>query len=837
MRNPDKTRIIIPTLRIFPKLLLSFLALSIIPLIILGYTANKDSEFTGLESIKIAQRMGERNLQSAKEIGKRAIDDSVRQLDEKSTESIEQRTMDLALTIADFLYERDRDILMLSAFKPDPAKYLEVYLSSNKTVIIPGPWPPKTLPKNTAPIGWENPENKESWKYRPPINFTKVSKALYKEITYIDLNGREKIKIKNGKISDDLKNISRQGNTYCKAEDYFKHLKKLKKGEIYVSRVVGAYKKGWLYKTPKGIAVKPDSAYAGKENPDGEPFDGIIRWATPVYQKDLKIGYLTLALDHVHLMEFTDHIVPTEERFSYISDAGSGNYAFLWDDQDQCISHPRDFFICGYDPQTGREVPGWISQDTYNEFKKSGLALEDFISNLLSFNSFSQKKKGSLEQLKSGNISLDCRILDTAPQCQGWHRGTEDGGSGSFLILWSGLWKLTTYATVPYYTGIYGASKRGFGYVTIGANVDDFHKAANITKEHIEESISEQGRDISDTKNKSRDLIAQSTSKTRKLITIITIVSALAVICVSILFSHTITRPLKRLTEGAMAISRGNLNQHIEVKSGDEIGQLAKSFNEMASAVAEVDRMKSEFVTIASHELRTPIHAMMLGVSGVMEGFSGEISEEVREDLEIVNEGISRLKTLVEGLLDLSRIEARKIELNLTKESLVHIIDRAIEELKQITVTHQHVINVNIPSDIPDLYVDEKRITQVVINLLSNSIKYTPNGGNIRIWAEKNAKEIILSIADNGYGIPFWAHEKVFEKFFQADSIMSQKVGGTGLGLTISRGIVEEHGGRIYFESPIPENRFSDFSLGDQRKGTVFTIRLPQEQVDQSENG
>jgi signal transduction histidine kinase len=827
MRYQDKIKNTLPKLKIFHKLLISFLALSIIPLIILGYIANKDMAVTGLESITIAKSMGERNLQSAKEIGNRAIDDSVRQLDEKSTESIEQRTMDLAQNIADFLYERDRDIIMLAAFKPDAEKYLEIFLSSNRTVIVPGPWPRKAGTENTALLNWKNPENKVSWRHRPPNNFTNVSKSLYKEITYIDLNGREKIKIKNGKISDDLKDVSRQENTYCKAEDYFKHLKKLKKEEIYVSRVVGAYGKGWLYKTPKGIAVKPESAYAGKENLGGKAFDGIIRWATPIYHNHLKTGYLTLALDHIHLMGFTDHIVPTEKRFSDISDAGSGNYAFLWDDQDQCISHPRDFFICGYDTQTGKEVPGWISQDTYNEFKESGLTLDEFVSNLPSFNSFSQKKKGSLEQLKSGNISLDCRILDTAPQCQGWHRGTEDGGSGSFLILWSGLWKLTTYATVPYYTGIYGNSKRGFGYVTIGANVDDFHKAANITKANIETSILEQGRDIRETQNKSRDLIAQSISKTRNLITIITIVSALAVICVSILFSHTITRPLKRLIDGAVAMSQGDLNQHIEVKSRDEIGQLANSFNEMALAVAEVDRMKSEFVTIASHELRTPIHAMMLGVSGVLEGYSGEISEEVREDLEIVNEGIDRLKILVEGLLDLSRMEARKIELNITKESLVNIIDHAIEELKHIIETHQHVIKIDTPSNIPDLYVDAKRITQVVINLLSNSIKYTPDGGHIRIWAEKNANEIIFSIADNGYGIPSWAHEKVFEKFFQADSIMSQKVGGSGLGLIISKGIIEEHGGKIYFESPIPENRFSDFSLGDQRKGTVFTIHLP----------
>lgn len=836
MRNTDEIKIKGPKIKIFHKLFLSFLALSIIPLIVLGFRADKNTADTGLESIDIAQKIGERNLQSAKEIGKQAIQDSVEQLDNKSTEAIELRTMELARRIADFLYERDQDILMLAGFKPDPAKYLEVYHSCKRAVIIPGPWPRESLTKNVATIGWENPGNRVSWRHRPPDNFNKVFIPLYKEITYIDLRGREKIKIHNGKNSQDFRDVSRRENTYCKAEDYFKHLQGLKKGELYVSRVIGAYKKGWLYKTPNGIAVKPESAYAGKENPGGEPFEGIIRWSTPVYQGNRKIGYLTMALDHVHLMEFTDHIVPTEKRFSDISDGGSGNYAFLWDDQDQCISHPRDFFICGYDPQTGKEVPGWISQETYDQYKESGLTLENFVKSLSSFRNFNPQKRGAKEQLKSGAISLDCRILDTAPQCQGWHRGTEDGGSGSFLILWSGLWKLTTHATVPYYTGMYGSSKRGFGYVTIGANVDDFHEAANITKANIEESISEQGEDIRTTENKARELIIQSTAKNRNLITIVTIVSVLSVICASIILSLTITKPLKRLTEGALAMSRGDLNQHIDVKSKDEIGQLASSFNEMAAAIAEVDRMKSEFVTIASHELRTPIHAMMLGVSGILEGYSGETNEEIKEDLKIVNEGINRLTNLVENLLDLSRIEARKIELNITRESFDHIITIAIEELNQMIEAHRHVIDINMPSDIPDVYVDGEKITQVVINLLSNAIKYTPKNGKIMIWVEKNEEEVVISIADNGYGIPSWANEKVFDKFYQADSIMSQKVGGSGLGLTISKGIVEEHGGRIYFESPVPENRISDFPLDDQRKGTVFYVHLPKESIRKSDD-
>jgi len=827
MNKKEKTKG--KNLGIFPKLLLSILTLSIIPLIVLGYMANKNMAETGSEAIAIARGMGERNLGSAREIGNEAIEDSVRSLDVNATEAIELRTVELARKIADFLYERDKDILLLCTSKPDPETYLKAYLSCKKGVIIPGPWPREmeTGKTDQGKLLWENLENRVSWRHRSPDNFKKKSIPIYKEITFIDLKGREKIKIKDGNISDDLRNVSLTKNTYCKAEDYFSHLKSLKRGEIYVSRVIGPYKKGWLHKTNEGIRVKPESAYAGKENPYGQPFEGIIRWVTPVYRGDRKTGYLTMALDHTHIMEFTDHIVPSEERFSDLSDGGSGNYAFLWDDQDQCISHARDFFICGYDPQTGKEVPGWISNDTYQEFKKSGLTLGEFVKDLPKFRDFTQRKKGSKEQLKSGRISLDCSILDTAPQCQGWHRGTEDGGSGSFLILWSGLWKLTTYATVPYYTGIYGSSRRGFGYVTIGANVDDFHKAANITRDNIEKSISKQGKDIREANEKARALIKEDTANNRNLITIITIIAALAVICASIMLSLTITRPLKRLTEGAVAISKGNLDQHIETRSRDEIGQLAESFNEMATAVAEVDRMKSEFVTIASHELRTPIHAMLLAVSGILEGYSGEINDETREDLEIVDEGITRLMRLVEDLLDLSRIEARKFQLNIDRISVEYIVKSAIEQVSLLIESHQHVIDTNVSADSPDIYADREKIIQVVMNLLSNAIKYTPEGGKILVFAEKKGDEVLISVADNGYGIPQEAHDKVFEKFFQADSITSQRVGGSGLGLTIARGIVEEHGGSIHFESPVPEGRFPSLPLGGVRKGTVFMVHLP----------
>jgi signal transduction histidine kinase len=820
-------------LGILPKLLISYLILSIIPLIIVGYIANKNLRDTGLESVRRAEDLGNENLKAAEDVGKTSITDSVQALDRKATEAIELRTVETAMRIAEFLYERDKDILILASFKPESKNFLDIYLKSNRDVTITSAVS-GTQQNNlkTVDLQPKNPENKEAWRHFPALNFTRVSRPLYREITFVDVYGQEKIKIANGKISHNLTDVNRKENTYCKAEDYFSHLKNLTKGEIYVSRVIGPYVKGWLYKTPEGIKVKPESAYAGKENPHGKKFEGIVRWATPVYDgKGEKTGYVTMALDHTHIMEFTDHVVPTEERFAVLSDGGAGNYAFIWDNMDRCISHARDFFICGFDPKTGKEVPGWISQETYDEYKKSGLSLEEFVRKLPSFRNFTQKKPGSIEQIKAGKIPLDCRVLDTAPQCQGWYEGTKDGGSGSFLILWSGLWKLTTYATIPYYTGPYGKSKRGFGYVTIGANVDDFHKDANITKAKIEHSILEEGKDIVAANNKTRELISKSAAYNRNLITIISLIAGLSVIGISVVISFNLTEPLRRLTEGAMAMSKGDFEQAIDVTSKDEIGKLAESFNEMAKAIAEVDKMKSEFVTIASHELRTPIQAMMLGVSGILEGYSGKIDEEVREDLNLAKMGIERLMRLVTNLLDLSRIEAQKIELDISPTSVAEIIDRAMAEVSDLADSHQHTIVKSVPVDIPDIMVDKDRMIQVMINLLSNSIKYTPDEGKIIVKAEREEKEIRLIVADNGYGIPAWAKEEIFKKFFQADSIMSQKVGGSGLGLTITKGLVERHNGYIQCESPIPEGMLPDIPLGGERKGAIFVIHLPTEGI------
>ena len=199
-----------------------------------------------------------------------------------------------------------------------------------------------------------------------------------------------------------------------------------------------------------------------------------------------KVGYVTLALDHTHLMEFTDHIVPTPERFSDISDAGSGNYAFMWDFEGRNISHPRDYFIVGYDPDNGEQEVPWLSENMYERYQKQQGTFSDFVASAPIFDAQSLKKSPAEALTRKGNLGLDCRYLNFAPQCTGWFTLTQRGGSGSFVIYWSNLWKLTTAATIPYYTGMYKNTPRGFGFVTIGANVDEFHASATRTAEEIE---------------------------------------------------------------------------------------------------------------------------------------------------------------------------------------------------------------------------------------------------------------------------------------------------------------------------------------------------------------
>jgi signal transduction histidine kinase len=125
------------------------------------------------------------------------------------------------------------------------------------------------------------------------------------------------------------------------------------------------------------------------------------------------------------------------------------------------------------------------------------------------------------------------------------------------------------------------------------------------------------------------------------------------------------------------------------------------------------------------------------------------------------------------------------------------------------------------------VFVDSHRIVQVLVNLLGNSIKYSPDYGHIIVEGKATRNSFLIQVIDNGYGVPEWAQKKIFDKFFQADIIMSQKVGGTGLGLNISKRIVEDHGGSIECISPVDQSKYPELPIGNERKGAIINISLP----------
>ncbi|MBK7416342.1 MAG: hypothetical protein IPJ38_15830 [Dechloromonas sp.] len=402
------------------KLIGIFVLIKMIPLVLIAWYAWHASQQLGEEVSTKASNMAEAMLSSIKTVGKTVTDDSISALDLRSREAIETLTTDTAKEIADFLYDRDRDIRQASNIEPSEANFRRFLSEHTRRLYKHGPWklaedgkswiPENAVAREAKITRTVLPDNAKNFHARAPEYFGEVEqRPLFVEITFVDLNGQEKTKVTSGNLTEkSLKNVVDRNNTFVRAETYFSELKKLKPGEIYVSDVIGAYVPTqaigpYLPATLEkaGKPFKPEeSAYAGTENPVGKRFHGIVRWATPMVKNGQIAGYVTLALDHDHIRQFSDRLMPTEERYTPISDAIKGNYAFLWDHKSRSISHPRDYFIVGYNPQTGQPETPWLDEDLYAEWQASGKPAHEFLAETPFFKDQSLKKKPAKARAK-----------------------------------------------------------------------------------------------------------------------------------------------------------------------------------------------------------------------------------------------------------------------------------------------------------------------------------------------------------------------------------------------------------------------------------------------------
>ncbi|MEW6200525.1 MAG: ATP-binding protein, partial [bacterium] len=226
----------------------------------------------------------------------------------------------------------------------------------------------------------------------------------------------------------------------------------------------------------------------------------------------------------------------------------------------------------------------------------------------------------------------------------------------------------------------------------------------------------------------------------------------------------------------------------------------------------EVDRMKSEFVNIASHELRTPLSSIKIYTEFLLEGQENEDTE--KEYLSIIADETERLTNLVNDMLDLSRIESGKIKISKETVNISEIIDKSIEILAPSAESKNVNIHKIMPPEFPDIFADKNMIQQVIINLVSNSIKYSDTNKDVHISAEKNGRYIKIAVADSGFGIPEKDIQHVFDKFYRVENEKTANIEGTGLGLPMVKYIIEKHGGDITVNS--------EFG-----KGSLFAFTLP----------
>ena len=323
-----------------------------------------------------------------------------------------------------------------------------------------------------------------------------------------------------------------------------------------------------------------------------------------------------------------------------------------------------------------------------------------------------------------------------------------------------------------------------------------------------------------------------------------------------IFMNRYVIRPLATFTNTIKNMDSENLSLRVQIHSDDEIGKLAASFNLMADDIEvshralkkaydelellnkeleqkvkqrtralevateeakTANKSKSDFLAGMSHELRTPLNAV-IGFSQVLEKkYFGDLNEKQEKYVANILGSGQHLLSLINDILDLSKIEAGKMELEPSTVKIKNLLESIMIVIKERAMKHRIELDVHTSKDLEDLEItaDERRLKQIMYNLLSNAVKFTPDGGTITVEGKRDGKELIVSVSDTGIGLTPQQQKKVFEEFYQVSTGVKDKTPGTGLGLPLTRRIVEMHGGRLWVESK------------GKDRGSKFVFTLP----------
>ncbi|MBN1384969.1 MAG: HAMP domain-containing histidine kinase [Elusimicrobia bacterium] len=342
------------------------------------------------------------------------------------------------------------------------------------------------------------------------------------------------------------------------------------------------------------------------------------------------------------------------------------------------------------------------------------------------------------------------------------------------------------------------------------------------------------------------DEVKNTLNETRNRIFAIAFIALLVGLAGALIFANMMTEPINKLSIGAEMIGQGKLDQRIIVKSRDELGGLAAQFNRMAFKLKELDQLKNDFVASVTHELRSPLTSLSMHIDLFFKGATGTLTEKQMEFLRIMKENTSRLARFIDDLLDVAKIERGKMPINKISFDLPSLVYEVVTLFNIQADKKKIELKAEIQKKLPRVFADPDRTRQVLTNLLSNALKFTPEGGKIEIdarWRMGDGRYksgdmktesslqspisnlqsdfMIVSVSDTGIGIPHEDLGKIFDKFEQVKGVREKVKGqkGTGLGLAIVKGIVEAQDGKIWAESEPGEGSKFIFTLPIDNKG------------------
>lgn len=321
-------------------------------------------------------------------------------------------------------------------------------------------------------------------------------------------------------------------------------------------------------------------------------------------------------------------------------------------------------------------------------------------------------------------------------------------------------------------------------------------------------------------------IIEETILKNKKKIIMISSIGILVGIIGTLLLVNMIIKPINLLASATKSIGEGKLNQTINIRTRDEIGQLANDFNNMSKKLKELDAMKRDFTSSVTHELKSPLTAIASSANYILTDNSSELSKGNIDFLITIQNNATRLSKFITNLLDVAKIESKHLDLFKEKIEITALLKEVVIFFSAYAKEKNLILQMRNCKE--EIYVeaDFEKIRQVLINLISNAMKFTPEGGRISIEAnnqiadsksQKQKEDFVkISVSDTGCGIPKDDLDKIFDKFYRVKlkELKGKKIKGVGLGLSIVKGIIEAHGGRIWAES-------------EAGKGSTFTFILP----------